>query len=100
MIPNLYPRMNYDMPLAQFCHQVSFIKCVNITEGILGLELPIPYLPSFQGVQNHNAMLCYITGEESPDPTELETMVSQGYKIAVFPKPAFVVTGIKIINLY
>ena len=39
----------------------------------------------------------FVPGEESPDALELETMISQGYKIAVFPKPAFVVTGIKIL---
>ena len=33
------------------------------------------------------------TGSESADPHNLEKMISHGYKIAVFPKPAFVVTA-------
>ena len=32
-------------------------------------------------------------GKESADAQALESMISQGYKITVFPKPAYVVTG-------
>ena len=40
--------------------------------------------------------LISIIGMEPSDPNMLENMISHGYKIAVFPKPAFVVTGTKL----
>ena len=40
--------------------------------------------------------IAFIIGTESSDPHMLESMISHGYKIAVFPKPAFVVTGTKL----
>ena len=38
-------------------------------------------------------MLFEFKGTESADAQALEAMISQGYKITVFPKPAYVVTG-------
>ena len=34
-----------------------------------------------------------LKGKESADTRMLEAMISQGYKITVFPKTAYVVTG-------
>ena len=88
MTRNPYLKMSYDLQLGRCFQQVMqyWINHFNLkTSNNKHILIQL---------NNKSSLYCYyFLGVHSPNPAELEQMISHGYKIAVFPKPAFVVTG-------